>query len=185
MKHLLAMLCFCCSIGPLATPALAEVIMRDTFDEAPQERWQFFTDTVMGGVSTGQVAFLPENAKTYARLTGTVSTENRGGFIQMRSTLTENLPDSAEGVRLITRGNGQTYFVHLRTSGTLLPWQYYQGSFEAEQNWTEQRIPFSAFTASGRLLRSELAAETVKSIGIVAYGRNHQAEVEVLEVGFY
>lgn len=159
--------------------------MRDTFDEAPQERWRFFTDTVMGGVSTGQVEFLQENTKTYARLTGTVSTENRGGFIQMRSALTDRLPDSAKGVRLITRGNGEAYFIHLRTSGTLLPWQYYQGRFEAPQSWTEQRIPFSAFTASGRLLKSELSAEAVTSIGIVAYGRDHQAEVEVLEVGFY
>lgn len=185
MRILTATLGFCISFGWLSTSAFGEQVTLDTFDNNPQSRWEFFADTVMGGVSTGQVSFAKENGSGYARLTGNVSTENRGGFIQFRTELTEKPSNDAKGVRLITRGNNQMYFVHLRTSGTVLPWQYYQGSFDATQRWTEVRIPFSAFKASGRMLRSEPRARSIKSIGIVAYGRDHQAEVDVQEIGFY
>lgn len=175
----------CLSFGLLATTAVADDVMQDSFDNNPASRWEFFADTVMGGVSTGQVRFAQEDGNGYVRLTGKVSTDNNGGFIQIRSKLTPRLPNDAQGVRLVTRGNDQTYFVHLRTNGTMLPWQYYQGSFQASQDWTEVRIPFSAFKASGALLRSEPRASSIKSVGIVAFGRDHQAQVDVQEIGFY
>ena len=103
-----------------------------------------YTDGVMGGVSTGQVAFLKEGDQPFARMTGTVSTENNGGFIQMRMDLPDGAPDDATGVRLVARGNDQQYFVHLRTSGTVLPWQYYQAGFEVTGNWAELRLPTCA-----------------------------------------
>ncbi|WP_246059048.1 CIA30 family protein [Shimia litoralis] len=185
MKKLLSTLGFCISVGWFATASVGEQTMLDTFDNNPQSRWEFLADTVMGGVSNGKVSYSQENGSAYARLTGTVSTQNRGGFIQFRSELEEKLPDNAKGIRLVARGNNQMYFVHLRTSGTLLPWQYYQGSFDATQDWTEVRIPFSAFKASGRMLRSEPRPTQVNSIAVVAFGRDHQALVDVQEIGFY
>lgn len=185
MRILTATLGFCIAFSWLSTTAVGEQVLLDTFDNNPQNRWEFIADTVMGGVSTGQVSFAIKNGSGYAHLTGNVSTENRGGFIQIRTELTEKPSNDAKGVRLITRGNDQMYFVHLRTSGTILPWQYYQGSFDATQRWTEVRIPFSAFKASGQMLRSEPRPGSIKSIGIVAFGRDHQAEVDVQEIGFY
>ena len=164
---------------------LAEETMTDTFENNPEKRWSFIADTVMGGISTGQVRFAEENGSAYARMTGEVSTQNRGGFIQIRKELSDKSSDGAKGVRLIVRGNGQKYFVHLRTSGTVLPWQYYQGGFSTTDGWTEVRIPFSDFKASGRMVRSEVRASSLKSIGIVAFGRDHQAEIKIREVGFY
>ena len=100
-----------------------------------------------------------------------------------------NLPappsEGTVGVRLIVRGNDQRYFAHLRTSGTLLPWQYYQTGFNVTRDWTEIRLPFDAFAASGALLRDVPRAGSLTSIGIVAYGRDHEAEIDVREVGFY
>ena len=40
--------------------ALAGEIMVEDFEIQPQTRWRFFTDSVMGGVSAGQVAFVPD-----------------------------------------------------------------------------------------------------------------------------
>jgi hypothetical protein len=100
-------------------------------------------------------------------------------------TINTDASNSAKGVRLVVRGNGQRYFVHLRTSGTVLPWQYYQGGFDSSEDWAEVRIPLSEFKPSGRILRSELRAGSVKSVGIVAYGRDHQADIRVQEIGFY
>jgi len=118
-------------------------------------------------------------------MAGSVSTENNGGFIQFRMKLPSALPKSAVGLRLVVRGNDQRYFVHLRTSGTLLPWQYYQAGFAVNRDWSEVRLTFDAFKASGVLLRTLPRPESLKSVGIVAFGRDHEAEIDVREVSYY
>ncbi len=178
-----SLITFLLLLMPVATAA--EDVMIENFELQPETRWRFFTDGVMGGVSTGQVAFLKEGDQPFARMTGTVSTENNGGFIQMRMDLPDGAPDDATGVRLVARGNDQQYFVHLRTSGTVLPWQYYQAGFEVTGNWAELRLPFDTFKRSGRLLGAVPRADSLKSIAVVAYGRDHQAGIDVREVGFY
>ena len=168
-----------------SSSALAEDIMIDDFKSQPEKRWRFIADTVMGGISTGNVSFLAENKDTYARMTGNVSTQNNGGFIQFRMKLPSPLPKSVVGLRLVVRGNNQKYFMHLRTTGTFLPWQYYQAGFEVNRYWSEVRLPFEAFKASGNFLRAVPQPESLKSVGIVAFGRDHEAEIEVREVGYY
>jgi len=150
----------------------------------PDASWRFFTDQVMGGVSTGGVRFLTEQGIAFARMSGHVSTANRGGFIQIRAELTSP-PDQAKGVRIVARGNDQRYFVHLRTSGTILPWQYYQAGFVVTGAWAEYRLPFADFTASGALLRAKPSPGMVRSLAIVAFGRDHEALIDVQEVGFF
>ena len=151
----------------------------------PETRWRFFTDQVMGGVSTGAVAFLQEDGLPFARMTGHVSTANRGGFIQMRLDLSSPPPQGTTGVRLIVRGNAQRYFVHLRTGGTLLPWQYYQAGFDVTEGWSEILLPLDEFKASGALLRGVPTPGSLSSVAVVAYGRDHDARIDVREVGFY
>ena len=159
--------------------------MIEDFKSQPETRWRFFTDTVMGGVSTGQVEFLDEGGDAYAHVTGSVSTANNGGFIQIRMELPAPPPEGAVGLRLIVRGNDQRYFVHLRTKGTVLPWQYYQAGFPVTREWSEVRLPFTAFKASGIFLRTRPRPESLTSVAVVAFGRDHGAEIDVREVGFY
>ena len=165
--------------------AAADDSMFDTFENRPDARWDYIADSVMGGVSTGSVRFPNERGKAFARLAGTVSTKNRGGFIQFRRALDTPLPADTKGIRLRVRGNGEQYFVHVRTTGTWLPWQYYQAVFDTTAEWTEIRLPLTSFKPSGRLLRTTLAANALTSVGIVAYGRDHEARVDVREIGFY
>ena len=171
----------------LPTALLAEEMMFDNFEDAPETRWQFFADTVMGGVSTGQASFVPEKSgdAAHMRLTGAVSTANNGGFIQSRRRLESPLPADTAGLRLMVRGNGERYFIHLRTRGTRLPWQYYQAAFPTSETWTEVDIPLSAFAPSGRLLRATPKVEAVTSVGLVAFGRDHQADVQLRSIAFY
>ena len=177
-------------LGGTFPPALAEAPLSgealiEDFTMQPETRWRFFTDQVMGGVSTGGVTFAQEDGWAFARMTGQVSTANRGGFIQMRLDLTSEPPEGTSGVRLIVRGNDQRYFVHLRTGGTLLPWQYYQAGFDVTESWSEVRLPLDAFKASGGLLRGVPALGNLTSVAVVAYGRDHDARIDVREVGFY
>ena len=168
--------------------AFSPILLED-FSGAPEARWEYIGDNVMGGVSEGNAQFLHEDGVRLLRLSGTVSTENRGGFIQARMPLADSLPASAQGIWLKVRGNGQRYFVHARTSGTLLPWQYYQAGFETDENWQIIQLPWSAFEPSGglsgSLLRNTPLAQNIKSIAIVAFGRDHEADVEVAELGYY
>tara|TARA_R110002020_G_scaffold475452_1_gene710124 strand:+ start:1809 stop:2360 length:552 start_codon:yes stop_codon:yes gene_type:complete len=148
-------------------------------------KWRYFSDQVMGGVSEGSASFVESGGETVLRLSGKVSTENRGGFIQARANLEMPLPAQAQGVVLEMRGDSQTYFVHLRTGRTLLPWQYYQASFEATEVWQEIRIPFEDFKPSGPLLSRSFDAGSVRSIALVAFGRDHTADLTARAVGFY
>jgi hypothetical protein len=176
--------------GMLSPPALADRSLRgptvlEDFTMQPDTRWRFFTDQVMGGVSTGGVVFAQERGVSFARMTGRVSTANRGGFIQTRLDLASPPPAGTSGVRLVVRGNSQRYFVHLRTGGTLLPWQYYQAGFDVTETWREVRLPLEAFKASSTLLRTIPLSESLSSIAVVAYGRDHDARIDIREVGFY
>lgn len=172
------------------SPAMAEEPPRESalikdLTMQPETRWRFFTDQVMGGISTGGITFALDKGETFARMTGQVSTANRGGFIQMRLDLDTPPPEGTTGVRLVVRGNGQRYFIHLRTTGTLLPWQYYQAGFDVTDSWSQVHLPLAAFEASGPLLRRVPAAGNLTSVAVVAYGRDHAALIDVRHVGFY
>lgn len=159
--------------------------MIETFEAAPETRWGFFTDGVMGGVSYGQAAVMEEDEAAFARMTGRVSTDNNGGFIQMRMGLPQGVPGEVSGVRLIVRGNDEAYFVHLRTGATQRPWHYFQAAFDVTGEWTEVRLPLTEFKEAGRSGAGPLTGADLRSIAVVAYGRDHDAAIDVQEIGFY
>ena len=161
----------------LATNAMAEPVLIDDFSDEANARWRYVSDQVMGGVSEGN-AQIANGAVT---LRGTVSTENRGGFIQARRAV-DGLPPGMTELHLRVRGNGEQYFVHLRTTGTVLPWQYYQAPFFAGREWSDVTIPLAAFKPSHAILRRTPRPEAIRSIGLVAYGRDHTAEVSMARI---
>lgn len=160
-----------------------EVLMEDDFKEQPEQRWRFVSDQVMGGVSVGSLVFERSGDTVVAHMRGNVSTQNNGGFIQFRRTIAA--PRKAAGVIVRVRGNDQAYFLHMRTRGTVLPWQYYQATFRAESEWQTLKIPLNQFRGSSQWLSERIAPATVRSIGVVAFGREHRADIEVSMIGFY
>jgi hypothetical protein len=106
-------------------------------------------------------------------------------FIQFRKKIAKGTTQSALGVYLRVRGNSEGYFVHLRTAGTLLPWQYYQARFKPTDDWQLIKLPLADFSRSSSWLRSTVKADSIRSIAVVAFGRDHQAEIDVAEIGFY
>ena len=117
-------------------------------------------------------------------MTGDVSTKNNGGFIQFRSRV--DAPDSDfEGVRIKTRGNGETYEIHLRTPATFLPWQYYESAFQATEEWTTIELPFTTFKKSNFYQPSSVSSQDIKTIGIVAIGREFKAQIDLASIELY
>ena len=162
-----------------------DLIMLDDFDPSPKVEWNFVADTVMGGVSSGEVLLGKDGSETFASMIGNVSTENNGGFIQFRSNLDERLDKGVKGVYLKVKGNGEKYYIHLKTRGTMLPWQYYQSAFLTQKDWTEILLPLNSFMPSGSWLSKGVNPASIRSIGVVAYGRDHIADIQVTEIGFY
>jgi hypothetical protein len=173
------------AISFTAPLTLGETMQADKFEADPQQRWIYISDQVMGGVSQGQLQFEQQGDEEYARMTGRVSTENNGGFIQFRKKIEKGATESALGVYLRVRGNSEGYFVHLRTAGTLLPWQYYQASFKPTDDWQVIKLPLTDFAKSSSWLRSTVKADAIRSIAVVAFGKDYEAEIDVAEIGFY
>ena len=113
----------------------AESLFEDKFENPA--KWTFISDSVMGGLSSGSVVYEMNEGQSIAYLSGEVTTENNGGFIQFRRNLKEVDLKEANYVKITAKGNNEKYYIHLRTSGTILPWQYYQSSFIVEETYKE------------------------------------------------
>lgn len=149
--------------------------------------WRVFTDRVMGGVSRGSASREKVEAVPCLRLQGVVSLENNGGFVQAALPLgKDGRPFDASGftgIRLTVRGNGEPYYVHLRTGDTRLPWQHYQAAFPTDDSWREVDLPFGTFLPES--LRAPLDSSRLERLGIVAAKKAGAADVAVARIVFY
>ena len=159
-----------------------ENILKDDFTN--ENEWTYIADNVMGGISDGGVEFNLVDSNVYALLSGNVSTENNGGFIQIRRELKNIDLSKAKSIRVYARGNNEKYYIFLRTTGTILPWQYYSYEFKVNEEYNEFIIPIKDFNKSGTLLAKQINPKKITSVAIVAYGRDHVVEIYVKELEF-
>lgn len=171
MKMILTMLL-------LAAPVMADPMLIEDFSDDAETRWRYTSDRVMGGVSDGRAGIGSADGVSFAQLRGTVSTANNGGFIQIRQDLATRLPADATGISLRVRGNGDTYYVHVRPDASRRPWQYYQAAFRSSADWQDILLPWAAFKPQGGL-DARFAPTDIHSLGIVAFGANYEAVLDV------
>ena len=148
--------------------------------------WRLVTDTVMGGVSNGQLTVEEIDGRPCLRLRGEVRTENNGGFIQAALDLeTSRVRDASafDGVVIDVYGNGETYSLHLRQDGLWLPWQAFRASFTASPEWQTHYLPFAQFQP--HKTSASLKRDRLKRIGVVAIGRAFSADLCVGRIGYY
>jgi len=149
--------------------------------------WELVSDRVMGGVSSGSLSREPVGGRNALRLTGNVSLDNNGGFVQAALDLA---PDgktidagSWTGIELDVFGNGERYNLHLRTADVVRPWQSYRAEFKAEPSWQTIRLPFSTFEA--HRIEKPLDMGNLRRIGIVGIGRAFRADIAIGGVRFF
>jgi len=166
---------------------LIDDFFRDGGISALGTEWRQYTDQVMGGVSTASYAFEVIDGRRCIHLKGNVSLENRGGFVQVALPLRQNgrafNASQYTGIRLWVLGNGETYYVHLRTGKTWLPWQYYEAPFYADSQWQKVEIPFDSF--SPQSLKSALSPKKLKRLAVVGAKKAFQADISVSRIEFY
>ena len=143
--------------------------------------WQLVSDRVMGGVSAGQVKRTTIDGRPATRLRGRVSLDNNGGFLQMAADIAPP-PPGTSALLLDVTGNGERYNIHLRTSDLDRPWQSYRAEFVAPAQWQQVRLPLKQFEPH----RTEIPLDParIRRIGIVAIGREFDADVSVGSVGW-
>jgi len=179
-------------LGALMVSAtVADTLLIDDFAVADGSSrlgtpWRLVTDGVMGGISTGRMSLGQVDGRRALCLLGEVRLENNGGFIQAALDLApeRDLDASAYiGIRLLVRGNGETYNLQLKTADLLLPWQSYRSSFPAGAEWREIRLPFGGFEPH----RTGVPLDTahLRSLGLVAIGHAFAADLCVAEIGLY
>ena len=159
----------------------------DDFKDTKTTPWEFITDKVMGGSSTGKMEFVTLEERPSLHLTGSVSSKKKNNFIQVRRPVDPkkkyfNASDY-DGLRLRVKSGSGTYAVHFKTSSTLFPWQHYEAEFNTEGSWQEVIIPFKDFKPQS--LSRAIKTSKLKTIAIVAMTKEMKVDLYVHEIAFY
>jgi hypothetical protein len=152
-----------------------------------ETNWEFVADTVMGGISSGRIANQVVDGRSATQLTGMVSLENNGGFIQMASDLKRDGSgldvSNWVGAEIDVCGNDEIYDLRIRTDDLERPWQSFRAPFRAPAQWTTVRLPFPVFEP--HRTDNVLDPAKLRRIGIVAVGRVFQADIAVSDVRLF
>lgn len=115
--------------------------------------WGALDDVVMGGVSQGQLSLINKNqTDQQAVFSGTVSTDNSGGFSSVRTQNFEPPFDFSGwlGLRLEVKGDGQRYKFILRNSAGWDSPAYIYGFDTTAGEWISIDVPFAELVSTFR-----------------------------------
>jgi len=146
--------------------------------------WRINSDQVMGGVSEVYFDQLDDNGLSYYRLSGDVRTANNGGFIQALMLINNNF-DAYKGIKIKVRGNGEKYFIWIRTPAARFPWDRYSYEFYATNDWKEIEIPFSDLTKTAFYMPRSLNKSKIRTIAVAAYGKDMLAQVDIANIELF
>jgi hypothetical protein len=149
-------------------------------------KWRLVTDGVMGGLSKGNVTLDNYKGRNCLRMRADVTTENNGGFVQIALPLSDKEAFDASaytGVELDVSGNKESYNIHFRTDSLWFPWQSYRYSFTTSPDWQTHRIAFASLTPYKT--KQEFSQNEIIRIGLVAIGREFQADLCLASIKFY
>ena len=176
----------CCFMNVFAEEIIIDDRRTGSISSNLGEEWRLVTDQVMGGVSIGSLSLDKYLGRDCLRMKGQVSTQNNGGFLQIALDLMDDKNFDAsgyDGIILEIAGNNEKYNLHFRTDNLWLPWQSYRSSFVARNEWSSVKIPFKQIIP--HRTSSTFRKDKIKRIGLVAIGRNFEADLCVGLVKLY
>lgn len=141
--------------------------------------WQCVSDQIMGGVSHGNLQRALLHDESALHLTGDVSLENNGGFLQMALDV-----DPFPGLRAVCLrvcGAGR-YNVHLRTDQATRVWQSWRASFQAGPDWSDITLALADFTP--HRIDAPIDPARLRRIGIVAIGQAMPVDLALARLEF-
>ena len=154
---------------------------------APGVGWRGFSDRVMGGVSDASFGRDVIGGRRCIRLTGTVTRDSGGGFIQMALYLgPRGRPFDGSGWRGIecdVFGNDEDYNLHVRTSDCGWFDDSYRTTFRAPARWTTQRFAWDALRPNG--VRVALDPARLERIALLGWMREFEADIALASLSLY
>ena len=143
--------------------------------------WTMVSDRVMGGVSEGHLTHETVEGRPALRLTGEVRLDNNGGFLQMARDM--DPAGGWNGLRLVLRGNGEAYNLHLRTDALDRPWQSFRATVHPGVAWQTFDIGFADLTP--HRTRAVFDPTELTRLGIVAIGHAFAADVALASLALF
>lgn len=169
------------------TPETIDDLRFDLPLSATGNGWVLISDRVMGGVPDGTMTREIIAGRDAIRMQGGVSLENNGGFLQVALDLGDAGAEVDarrwNGIQIDVFGNNQVYNLHLRTSDIRRPWESYRQSFHAPARWATVLLPFGDFAP--HRTDQPLNIARLRRIGIVAIGREFEADISIADIRFY
>jgi len=150
----------------------------------PDVNWRGFTDRVMGGVSNAEFGPAEIDGQRCMRMTGAVTRDSGGGFVQMALYFDGPSDASAyQGIELLVRGNDEDYNVHVRTSDCGWHNESYRATFHATSAWQTVRLPWLAFAPNG--LSTPLDTARLQRVGLLGWMRDFEADLALGQITLY
>ena len=160
---------------------------RTPWQASSGRHWRYVSDRVMGGVSEGRADYAKLGGRSALRLSGQVSLENNGGFIQLALDLHDDAEpfdaSAFDGVEIMQCGDGGRYAINLRSSDVRRPWESYRAPFTSTREWQALRLPFAGFRP--HRIDRPLAPHKLKRIGVIAIGTAGPVDLAVARLAFY
>lgn len=146
------------------------------YDFGPNDdsRWTTVHDTVMGGVSRGEIRRTDAGTLVFE---GYLSLDNNGGFTSFR-TRDRVLPfEGSDGIEMRVKGDGRTYILSFDREGIgLFGGGYWQRFETTKDEWVTVRLPWTEFEPVnfGRKVPNlpELTPETARGLTVYLYDKN-------------
>ena len=149
--------------------------------------WRGFSDRVMGGISNARLTSGRVRGKGCIRLSGNVTRESNGGFIQMALYFNRGRSgfdaSAYKGLELTVLGNNEDYNVHIRTADCGWHDESYRATIFAEPQWQTIRLPWAAFTPNR--VGAPLDGSTLQRIAVLGWMREFEADISLARLALY
>ena len=159
----------------------SEIIIFDAEKNSNINKWHSTNDDVMGGISNS-IMKLDKNGNGV--FTGTVSTENNGGFAMVRLPLDINLLDDSKKIVLEVIGDGKPYQLRIKSDRSQKHW--YIHTFQTLTKFETVEIPLKDFYPSYRgrkLILDNFSSNTIKEIAfIIGNKKNEKYKLTMIKI---
>jgi hypothetical protein len=149
----------------------------------PGARFRGFTDRVMGGVSNADFNRDEIDGRRCVRMTGNVTRDNGGGFVQVALYLDDTDASGYKGVELLLYGNDEDYNAHIRTADCGWHDESYRATFHAESRWQTVQIPWATFKPNG--VTAAMDTTRLERLGLLGWMREFSADLAIGEIALY
>lgn len=151
----------------------SSVLIFDIKNDNDLANWIVVDDGVMGGLSEGSINMTDSGSALYS---GTVRTENNGGFSSIRYGFDAKDVSKCGAVKLKVKGDGKSYQFRLKANRSTA--YSYSNNFKTSGEWEIITLALESFSPSFRgkqLNKPNYAGDTMEEIAILIGNKTRES----------